>query len=254
MNWKHSLYEIYAISFGQAFLIDEAYRILHELREDRMFSIASSFAETKRAQAKVIDAKLVLQDFNVKKDTQANARRSEAALLETEARFIIAQPCLDMARVELSFIESLIKLIDDSGCRLYDDFAVGSQLAQTYEFAYEYAWALMWDGSGSDLMRNIFAHPDADVIIATAQLDTVSKNPSRKSLSNALAEALGLDKRHLAISVNAYEKIAATVTAQPLLRYAQANDQSTLGLQEKINAVTDPSRDLVPSSGATSVD
>lgn len=233
MNWKHSLYEIYAVSFGQAFVVDEAYRILHELREDRQFAIASAFAEQKRAQAKVINAKATIRDFEQSKDSQANKLQAEAFVLETDARFIIAQPCLDMARVELSFINSLIEHIDALGIRMFQDRAQGDQLVQPLEYAFEYAWSLIYDGSNSALMRNIYAHPQADAILETVAEVTHVENGqrphaiSRKLLSTALARKLNVAERHLAITVNAYEQIAAEVAAPAMVTFAASSNKST---------------------------
>ncbi|AGS82007.1 hypothetical protein O152_gp123 [Pseudomonas phage PaBG] len=253
MNWKHSLYEIYAVSFGQAFIIDEAYRILHELREDRQFAIAAAFAEQKRAQAKVINAKATIRDYQNNKDTQANKLQAEAFVLETDARFIIAQPCLDMARVELSFIESLINHIDDLGLRMFPDRAVGDQLVQPLEYAYEYAWSLIYDGSNSAIMRNIFAHPQGekilDVVAGFAPQDGKPQLVTRTALCSAMAQALNIDAKHLAITVNAYDQIAAAVTSQYLVTFAASSESSTrrlYALEGKHDS--NPSGDGGPSS------
>lgn len=233
MNWKHSLYEIYAVSFGQSFVVDEAYRILHELREDRQFAIASAFAEQKRAQAKVINAKATIRDFDQRKDSQANKLQAEAFVLETDARFLIAQPCLDMARVELSFINSLIDHIDQADIRMFKDRSQGDQLVQPLEYAFEYAWSLIYDGSNSALMRNIYAHPKADAILETvAEVTHVEPGQqphaiSRSRLSSVLASKLNVDSRHLAITVNAYEQIAAEITSPALVTFAASSAKST---------------------------
>lgn len=231
MNWKHSLYEIYAVSFGQAFVVDEAYRILHELREDRQFAIASAFAEQKRAQAKVVNAKATIRDFEQGKDSQANKLQAEAFVLETDARFLIAQPCLDMARVELSFINSLIDHIDGLGIRMFDDRAIGDQLVQPLEYAFEYAWSLIYDGSNSAIMRNIFAHPKGDRILDVVSGFASNGNQpqlvTRTALCTALAAALNIDAKHLAITVNAYEQIAAAVTSKHLVTFAASSENST---------------------------
>ena len=246
MNWKHSLYEIYAITFGQSFTIDEAYRLLTELREDRLFAIASSFAESKRAQAKVLDAELTKKEYETKSASvsKANLRRAEAFILETDARFIIAQPCLDMSRVELGFIEHLITYIDDKGLRLHSDFALGSQLVQPAELAYEYIWAGAFDGLHSDLARNIYAHPDAEVILKIMRDAEFIQDPSRLNLVTRLAEHYQIPMTHTAVSVNVVDMIPTAVPTQ-LATYGTSNTTSLRKLQEK--ALANPPGNSVPS-------
>ena len=207
MNWKHSLYQIYAITFGQSFTVDEAYRLLTELREDRDFAIASAFAETKRAQAKVIDAKTTEIAFSKGRELKANSRRAEASLLETKARFIIAQPCLDMARVEREYIQSLIDYIEHNNLLMFDNPVLGAQAVQPLEYAFEHVWALTFDGSSSDLMRNIYANPHAEAIIKVATQREDGVMPTRIGLGTALANALDLPVEKLSVSVNVLQDV-----------------------------------------------
>lgn len=241
MNWKHSFYGITAITLGQAFSIDEAYRLLKELQEDRLFSIASSFAESKRAQAKVIDAKVAIRDYDAKLESKSNLRRSEAFILETDARFIIAQPCLDMAYGELAFITHLIDHIDSNGLRIHSDFTVGSQLIQPMEIAYEYIWAVAYDGLHSQLARNVYAHPMAEIILDIARNPAISKDPRRASrvhLTGALAERLHIAPEQLAITVNATNMIEKVARLE-LNDYRKSAASSLIKLQEK--AIAEPS-------------
>lgn len=233
MNWKHSLYQIYAITVGQSFTIDEAYRLLNEQREDRLFSISSAFAETYRAKAKVIDAKRSIKEYENTKGFAAQKRRSQAAILETEARFILAQPCLDMARVELAFIEQLIQYIDDNCVRLHSEFAYGSQAVQPFEYAFEYLWSLIYEGPHSELMKNIWVNPFAQQIIDTAGLFANSdlKAKSKDAVATALAQALSIPSESLSITVNIQLQLESA--HKLLLTYASAHDSSMLSLQEK---------------------
>ena len=233
MNWKHSFYEIYAMTFGQAFTIDEAHRLLSEQREDRLFSIASAFAESKRAQAKVIDAKVSIRDFaaNPPVETKANARRAEASILETEARFIIARPCLDMAKAELQFIEALLAHIDNNNLRIYSDTTIGYQLVQEMEIGFDYLWQLIYDGPSSSLMRNIFAHPRADSIVAS--VPSPGALPSRKAVSDCIAEIYKLQPSQLAITVNVFEQIELITHGETLTPYRASALIAAQRLQEK---------------------
>lgn len=237
MNWKHSFYEIYAMTFGQAFTIDEAHRLLSEQREDRLFSIASAFAESKRAQAKVIDAKMSIRDHEASppKETKANARRAEAGILETEARFIIARPCLDMARAELEFIESLLEYIDGNRLRIHPDPTVGYQLVQEMEIGFDYLWQLIYDGPSSALMRNIFAHPRAEELLASVPVPNTSF-PSRKAISDRLSQIYGLQPSQLAITVNVFEQIKTITHGETLSQYRTSAKTAMNSLQEKVIA------------------
>lgn len=254
MNWKHSFYGITAITLGQAFSIDEAYRLLKELQEDRLFSIASSFAESKRAQAKVIDAKASIRDYGMQQESQANMRRSEAFILETDARFIIAQPCLDMAYGELAFIAHLIKHIEDNDLLIHSDFTIGSQLIQPMEIAYEYIWAVAYDGLHSQLARNVYAHPMADIILDIARNPEIAKDPrlaSRVHLTKALADRLNLADSQLAITVNSLSMIEQVARLE-LKDYRKSAAASLIKLQEK--ALADPSGSPSESARVTSGD
>ena len=234
MNWKHSLYQIYAITFGQSFTVDEAYRLLTELREDRDFAIASAFAETKRAQAKVIDAKTTELAFSKGNELKANSRRSEASLLETRARFIIAQPCLDMARVEREYIQALIDHIEQNNLLMFDNPVYGAQAVQPLEYAFEHVWALTFDGSSSDLMRNIYANPHAEAILKVGIPSEPNVMPTRIGLATRLAEALNLDPRKLSVSVNAIQDVPYP---QSLLEgYGASHVKSISSLRDVANA------------------
>lgn len=235
MNWKHSFYQIYAITFGQSFTIDEAYRLLHELKEDRLFAIASAFAETSRAKAKVVDAKTVIEDFAaIPKGLKAQKHRSDAALLETEARFIIAQPCLDMARAELAFIENCISQIDENQTiqRMFTDFATGSQMVQSLEYAYDYTWSLIYEGPHSELMKNIYINPYAQAILSVAGECKREDLPSRELVANKLAAPLKVPSECLAVSVKVQNDMLSTDT-NIMLTYQASHVKSMIDLRKK---------------------
>lgn len=253
MNWKHSFYELYAMTFGQAFTIDEAHRLLNEHREDRLFSIASAGAESKRAQAKVIDAKMSIADYNATppRESKSNFRRSEAFLLETEARFIIARPCLEMARAELNFLEMLIKYIDDNKLRIHPRVEVGYQYVQEMEIAFDLLWQLCYDGPHSALMRNIFAHPKGDQLIEIRQ-EWKEALPTRKAISESLAKVYNLHPDQLAITVNVFEKFQNAIQSEALATYRVASEKSMITLEEK--ALAQSSRSPETGTGVTSGD
>jgi len=236
MNWKHSFYQLHAITLGQSFTVDEAYRLLCEQREDRQFSIASAFAETKRAKAKVIDAKRNVDENRNTPAHKSHVRRSEAAILETEARFIIAQPCLDMARAELAFIQMLIDHIDKHELRIYADPIFGAQAVQPMEYAYDLLWTLIHDGSSGDVMRNVWANPCAEHLLESFD-ELKEGNPriiTRYRIAQTLARRLGIEERNLAVSVKhlSYDDS----TTQGLTTYADAHRTSVAKLGEKVNA------------------
>lgn len=252
MNWKHSYHEILILTLGQSFTIDEAYRLLNEQREDRLFSIASAKAESKRAQAKVIDAEVTVRDYNDRKESKSNLRRAEASILETSARFLIAQPCLDMARAELAFIEALIDYIDSNNLRIHQNFAVGCQLVQPMELAFEYIWSLLYDGSSSGLMRNIYAHPDHEKILRIASDEALLKHggASRKAISERLAAEYQLPVHQLAVTVNTTQLLQEANAR--LGTYAASLGTSLIGLREKSTNDDDTPRSAAPRVGAES--
>lgn len=253
MNWKHSFYELYAMTFGQAFTIDEAHRLLSEHREDRLFSIASAGAESKRAQAKVIDAKMSLNDYNAvpPRESKANMRRAEAFILETDARFIIARPCMEMARAELAFLESLIKHIDDQGLRIHVRPEVGYQMVQEMEVAFDLLWQMVYDGAHSALMRNVFAHPKGDELVQLAQ-QWVEARPTRKSITDSLAKLYDLAPKRLAITVNVFDKLSTEIQSGALEAYRLASKTSMIRLEE--TALAQSSGSSSPSVGVESND
>lgn len=253
MNWKHSFYELYAMTFGQAFTIDEAHRLLSEQREDRLFSIASAGAESKRAQAKVIDAKMSINDYNAipPRESKSNFRRSEAFLLETEARFIIARPCLDMARAELSFLESLLAYIEDNQLRIHPRPEVGYQYVQEMEIAFDLVWQLAYDGVNSALMRNVFAHPRGEALVEIAQ-QWKEALPSRKAVSDSLAKLYDLHPQQLAITVNVFEKLKTAIQSDALAAYQVSSQKSMIRLEE--TALAQSSGSPAQSVGAESRD
>lgn len=249
MNWKHSLYEICATTFGQAFTLDEAIRLLYEHREDRLFSIASAFAESKRAEAKSVNSKAVIQDFHESRDTKGNFLQAEAFRLETRARFIIAQPCLDMARVELEFIDLLLSKFTHD--RTPGESALAFQQVQPYEFAFDYLWSMLYDGANSDLMRNVYANPYHKEILTVyngAQSSEKTADLSRSSVSQSLAELLNLSTGQLAVSVNIEEQLALAASLESLQKYA---DSSAVAFQ-KLQGVSHDNSFDVPAVGAPS--
>lgn len=199
MNWKTSLHEIYMLSFGQALTMDEAFRSLLEMKEDRMFSIASAHAESKRAQAKVIGAKQSLATDGTPK---ALRRRSEAFLLETNARFMIAQPCLDMARVELGFINRLLAYIEANDLLIWPNYLEGFQLVQEVESAYELVWSLLLEPNAA-VVRNYLCHPLKNTIKAARDCVTQeTMHDARTLIAESFSRELRLDPTKLTISVN----------------------------------------------------
>lgn len=163
MNWKGSYHTLYMQSFGQALTLVETHRVLSEMREDRLFSIASAMAESKRAQAKYVSAMATL---NADNQPKSFIRRSEAFVIETKARTLIAQPCLDMARMELGFINHCLdKVVEFLG---FAPTVIQWQEYQSYETAYELAinMALHSGPPNPDVLRNLFSHEYCDEITA----------------------------------------------------------------------------------------
>lgn len=83
-------------------------RVLHELREDRRFAIASGFTESYRSQSRQVQSFKTLDSTTENETTKL---RAKATLLEDGARHLIAQPSLEAARVELHLIETLLTAV-----------------------------------------------------------------------------------------------------------------------------------------------
>lgn len=158
MNWKEPLHSIYMKTVLQPLTVVESSRILNEMKEDRKFSIVSSYAESKRAQAKVVGAVRSLDD---PQDLQEFHLRSESYLIETRARSMLAQSCLDMARIELAFIEYLLDRLTNLR---YDLSANAWQQVQVIESAYELVWAALTTPLQGDAMRTFASHTYAEVM------------------------------------------------------------------------------------------
>jgi len=109
MNWKNSNFQIFHHILGNCHTVVEGLRVLYELRQDRLFAIKSSVAESKRSESKVLAARVVLEDAN---ETKPQRLLSVANIEEQNARMEIAQPCFDAAKQELAFILYLIERLE----------------------------------------------------------------------------------------------------------------------------------------------
>lgn len=177
MHWKHSRYQILYQILSNCHTVDEAYRILCELEEDRQFSIDSTLAESKRAQAKVISNKSILDtekhsaiNGSLLFETKGNKLQAEAFILEAEARRPVAQACLDECRRELSFIRAVKNAINPF--RKYIDYVdyEAHQLCQAEEYYYDLLWRsynhlCSMQGLPSDHWMLIKMHPMSDTLM-----------------------------------------------------------------------------------------
>lgn len=109
MNWKNSNFQIFHHILGNCHTVVEGLRVLYELRQDRLFAIKSSIAESKRSESKVLASRAVLEDKN---ETNAQRLLSVCNIEEQDARMEIAQPCFDAAKQELAFILYLIERLE----------------------------------------------------------------------------------------------------------------------------------------------
>jgi hypothetical protein len=137
MHWLHSADQLVNHIGATCHTLDEYYRVLCELLEDRQFAIASAFSEAKRSESATVLAKDTVAD---KKETKINVLRSEAVLLQNNSRAIIAQPALDAARLEIWIIKTLIEEIKPK--RLFRDLPdpIAHQQIQFIENIIDIAW------------------------------------------------------------------------------------------------------------------
>lgn len=147
MHWKHSRYQIVYQILGNCHTVDEAYRVLCELEEDRDFSIKISFVESFRAQAKVVSNKSILNtsqhnalNNSMIFETEGNMLQAQAFIDEVKARTPMAQSCLDEARREISFIQTLKSKIDPFRRYRNYDLHEANQLCQVEEYYFDLLW------------------------------------------------------------------------------------------------------------------
>lgn len=105
MHWLHSADQMVYRLGAQCFTITEFARVLYELREDRKHALASAYAESKRSASRQELSRVVTED---PKETPSNKLRHLATVIEDGARYVIARPAFEAARIELLLIEHLI--------------------------------------------------------------------------------------------------------------------------------------------------
>jgi hypothetical protein len=245
MNWKHSLYDIYCLSFGQSYTYSEAHRILSELKQDRLFSLATVRAEGKRSQGKILDHKNQLNDLAKKSELsnpeRADQRRSEAAVLETDARYAITRPSIKMCLLELSFIDKCLSFIDPS-MLLHPTPAVAYQIAQPLEYAMQYIDSTMLrDVQVFDLERNIRINPYRDSITsALTNPGDQTNSPFDKFIDIVSERYSNIGNCHFikqGTEVEMWNRLQDTVT-DLALDYDQALSDNTVKLLELVNEAT----------------
>lgn len=167
MHWKYSNYQIFHSILANCHTYDEAYRVLRELEEDQDLAIKLALVESKRAQSKVLAAKEVINDTS---ETRFNKLRSEADVLETDARREVTQACLDEARRTLSFIRLLISKIEP--LRLYKHLPdhEAHQAIQPLEWKLDLVWksySMLCSSRAFsyDHFINVKMHPDSAELI-----------------------------------------------------------------------------------------
>jgi hypothetical protein len=167
MHWKHSRFDIAYLILGNCHTVDEGYRVLCELEEDRTMAIESSRAESLRARAKVVGAKQTLDDD---RRTQVDSLRSESYIAETKARVRVTKAALREAKREVAFIQALKSKLQPY--RLFQDMEdhIAFQLIQPIEWRFDLFWQMytqMSTQSGhinNELFAMLKAHPDSPVL------------------------------------------------------------------------------------------
>lgn len=137
MHWLHSVDQLIFHVGSTSHTTDEYFRVLHELLEDRQFSVVSAFAEAKRCEGTNVLNEIIAKD---NKESKNNRLKAEATLLQNKSRTIIATPALDAARLEIWAIHELIKLVEPSRCFRNDPLPLANQKIQYYENILDLAW------------------------------------------------------------------------------------------------------------------
>lgn len=165
MNWKNSNFQIFYHVLGNCHTVVEGLRVLHELRQDRIFSIKLSIAESKRSESKVLAAKAILSDKN---ESNPAKLTSLCNIEEQSARSEIAQPCYDAAINELSFIEYLIETLEaEYGVKDINDFQRVQPVENALDIIVRAYTSIILHGSPSpDLINESRNSPFRDNIVS----------------------------------------------------------------------------------------
>lgn len=105
MHWLHSLDQMVYRLGAACFTVTELARLLYELREDRKHAMASAHAESLRSSSRFEQSRKVLSNVH---ENSTNTLRAKATTLEDGARYLIALPAYEAARLELLLIDTLI--------------------------------------------------------------------------------------------------------------------------------------------------
>lgn len=166
MHWRNSSFQVAYFLVGKCHTADEAYRVLHELREERQMALDNAKASSLRTQARQMRAQRIIDDAE---DVVA-VLEAQADLLEIDAFAKNSQDCIDEAQRELSFIDVMLERINPHRKFKHLPDHEAHQACQQEEWKYELAWrAENFLASGghipSDHLATMRMHPEFEQVI-----------------------------------------------------------------------------------------
>lgn len=134
MHWKNSRFQVVYFLVGKKHTPDEAYRLLQELKEERVTAYANVKASDLRTRAKVLKAQRIIDS---PESDEVAVLEAQADIAEVDAFKDQGQACIDEAQREIEFLDMLIAKIEPH--RKYAGYAdhEAYQLTQQEEWKYE---------------------------------------------------------------------------------------------------------------------
>jgi hypothetical protein len=148
MHWRNSNAQILYFIVGKAHTTDEAYRLLMELREERVISLALARANGLKNDAARLRAGAVVQRSKqtlgaaISTDeqrylVQADLLDARATVAELDAYADQTKPCIDAAEQELLFIDQLVAKVQPHRKYAHLPDAEAHQACQVEEWKHE---------------------------------------------------------------------------------------------------------------------
>ena len=150
MHWRNSNVQILYIIVGKTHTPDEAYRVLLELREERITALNSARASSLRDEAKRLLAIRRIKHsgsttpatglFASDTDLHAQLLNAEADIAELDSFKAQGQACIDQAAREVEFIGHLIARLEPHRQYRHLELHAAHQACQLEEWRWELVW------------------------------------------------------------------------------------------------------------------
>lgn len=179
MHWRNSNVQILYFIVGKTHTPDEAYRVLLELREERVTALNSARASSLRDEAKRIMALRRIKysgamgprtGLFTDTDSHLQVLSAEADLAELDSFKVQGQACIDQAGREVEFISYLIARLEPHRVYSHLEVHAAHQACQLEEWRWELVWrAENYIASAghipSDHLATMRMHPEWTTVI-----------------------------------------------------------------------------------------